>query len=89
MRGDMRCKVWGEKRMKKINNIMNMVICLVFGLFLGVTYDQYKMYLSDSDFFAPFSAPWYMLHSFPFFLFFVAVTVICVVIKIVIHKRGD
>ena len=41
------------------------------------------------DFFAPFSAPWYMLHSFPFFLFFVAVTVICVVIKIVIHKRGD
>ena len=40
--------------MKKINNILNMVICLVFGVFLGVTYDQYKIFLSKPDYFLPF-----------------------------------
>lgn len=75
--------------MKKINNFLTMVICIVFGLFLGVTYDQYKMFLSDPDFFAPFSAPWYMSRSFTFFLIFVSVTVICIVIKVVIKHIGD
>lgn len=71
--------------MKKVNNILNMVIFLFFGIFVGITYDQYMMFLSDPDFFAPFSAPWYMGRTFSCFLIFVSVALVCAVIKVVIH----
>ena len=74
--------------MKIANIILNFIIVFFFGAFIGVTYLEYKWYVSDPDYFAPFSAPWYYYDPLIWFMIFIGVSVLCIAARVVIHVKS-
>ena len=59
-----------------------------FGVFIGDFVANYKNYLQFHEIYdATNSAPWYY-RSIPSLILFITVVVICLVIKLIIHKKA-
>lgn len=75
--------------MKKLNHFLNVLMGSFFGVFIGTTIMNYREYHHMSDIYEMRSAPWYCYGALNSFLLFVAVVVICVIIKFIIRKHGN
>ncbi len=74
--------------MKKFNSFLNILMGSFFGVFVGSAISNYREYRVYPDIYAARSAPWYCYGALPAFILFVAVLVICVLIKRAIRKRA-
>ncbi len=73
--------------MKKLNAILNILMGSFFGVFIGdliATYRNYRQFHEVYD--AANSAPWYY-GAFSGLILFVAIVILCVVIKLIIRGR--
>ena len=74
--------------MKKLNHLLNVFMASFFGVFLGNVIANYRSYQQFHEVYdAANSAPWYY-GALPSFILFIAVVIICVVIKLIIHKKA-
>ena len=71
---------------KKLNQFLNVLMGSFLGAFIGATIMNYREYLHMPDIYEMHPAPWYCYGTLTSFLLFVAVVVICVIIKIIIHR---
>ena len=74
--------------MKKLNQFLNVLMGSFFGVFIGSTVFNYREYLQMPEIYEMRPEPWYCYGALTSFVLFAAVAVICVIIKIVIRKRG-
>lgn len=72
--------------MKKFNQILNIIMGSFFGVFIGSTISNYREYMQMPDIYEMRPEPWYCYGALSSFLLFIAVVVICVIIKIIIRK---
>lgn len=73
--------------MKNLNTVLNILMGSFFGVFIGDLIGTYKSYRQFHEVYdAINSAPWYY-GALSSFLLFVAVVIVCVVIKLIIHKK--
>ena len=73
--------------MKKLNTFLNVLMGSFFGVFVGDLMANYKNYLRFREIYdAANSAPWYYGAGSSLILF-LAVVLVCVVIKLILHKR--
>ena len=71
--------------MKKMNTILNILMGSFFGVFLGDLITNYRNYRQFHEIYdATNSAPWYY-GSLTSLMLFIAIVVVCVVIKLIIH----
>ena len=75
--------------MKKLNQFLNVMMGSFFGVFIGTTIYNYREYLQMPDIYEMRPAPWYCYGALDSFLLFLAVVVICVIIKLIIRKRDN
>ena len=74
--------------MKELNTVLNILMGSFFGVFVGdliSTYRHYRQFQEIYD--ATNSAPWYY-GSIPSLILFISVVIICLVIKLIIHKKS-
>ena len=74
--------------MKKLNQFLNVLMGSFLGVFIGSMVFNYREYLQMPEIYEMRPAPWYCYGALTSFVLFAAVAVICVIIKIVIRKRG-
>lgn len=72
--------------MKKFNQFLNILMGSFFGGFVGTAIMNYREYLHMPDIYEIRPAPWYCYGALTSFLLFIAVVVICVIIKIIIRR---
>ena len=73
--------------MKQLNTVLNILMGSFFGVFIGDLIANYKNYRQFHEIYdAANSAPWYY-GSFPSLILFIAVVLVCVVIKLIIRKK--
>ena len=73
--------------MKKLNTFLNILMGSFFGVFIGdliANYRNYQQFHEKYD--ATNSAPWYY-GALPSLILFVAVVIICMIIKLIIHNK--
>ena len=71
--------------MKKMNTFLNILMGSFFGVFLGDLITNYRNYRQFPEIYdATNSAPWYY-GSLTSLMLFIAIVVVCVVIKLIIH----
>lgn len=71
--------------MKKLNTFLNILMGSFFGVFLGDLITNYRYYRQFHEIYdATNSAPWYY-GSLTSLMLFIAIVVVCVVIKLIIH----
>ena len=71
--------------MKKMNTFLNILMGSFFGVFLGDLITNYRNYQQFHEIYdATNSAPWYY-GSLTSLMLFIAIVVVCVVIKLIIH----
>ena len=71
--------------MKKMNTFLNILMGSFFGVFLGDLITNYRNYRQLHEIYdATNSAPWYY-GSLTSLMLFIAIVVVCVVIKLIIH----
>ena len=74
--------------MKKLNTFLNILMGSFFGVFIGGLIANYKNYQQFHEIYdATNSAPWYY-GSIPSLILFISVVIICLVIKLIIHKKS-
>lgn len=73
--------------MKKLNTFLNILMGSFFGVFVGNTIANYRQYCAMPEIYAGNSAPWYCFGALQSFMLFLAIVIICVVIKLVIQKK--
>ncbi len=73
--------------MKELNNFLNVLMASFFGVFIGNTIYNYREYRNFPEIYEMRSAPWYCYGALPAFYLFIAVVVICVVIKLIIRHK--
>lgn len=73
--------------MRKFNRFLNVLIGAFFGMFVGQTFFSYREHLRVPEL-GMRSAPWYYYEPLSSFLLFLAVVVICVILKIIIRRMG-
>ena len=77
-----------QKFMKRLNTILNCMMGSFFGVFIRDLVANYRNYLQFREIYdASNSAPWYY-RSIPSLITFIIVVVICLVIKLIIHKKA-
>ena len=73
--------------MKKLNTFLNILMGSFFGVFLGDLIANYKNYRQFHEIYdATNSAPWYY-GSLTSLMLFIAIVVVCVVIKLIIRNK--
>ena len=74
--------------MKKLNTLLNIFMGSFFGVFIGNLIASYRNYRQFHEIYdAANSAPWYY-QAVPSLLLFLAVILICVVIKLIIRRKS-
>ncbi len=74
--------------MKKLNTVLNILMGSFFGVFVGNLISSYKNYRQYHEIYdAVNSVPWYY-QAIPSLLLFLAVVIICVVIKLIIRRKS-
>ena len=73
--------------MENLNRVLNVLIGSFFGVFIGDLIANHRNYHQFQEIYdATNSAPWYY-GSISSLILFIAVVIICVVIKVIIHKK--
>lgn len=75
----------GKIVLRKIDTILNILMGLFFGVFIGNTIVNYREYRAFPEIYEMRSAPWYCYGALTSFILFMAVVVACVLIKIIIR----
>lgn len=75
--------------MKNLNHFLNIIMGSFFGVFIGSAISNYKEYRQMPEIYEMRSAPWYCYGALSSFLLFIAVVIICMIMKIIIHKHED
>ena len=73
--------------MKELNSFLNVLMGSFFGVFIGdliANYRNYQLFHEIYD--ASNSAPWYY-GALSSLILFIAVVIVCVVLKLIIHKK--
>lgn len=73
--------------MKKLDAFLNILMGSFFGVFIGNTISNYREYRAFPEIYEIRPAPWWVYGALPSFILFIAVVVICVVLKFVIHIK--
>ena len=74
--------------MKRLNTVLNCIMGSFLGLLIGDLIANYKNYQQFHEIYdATNSAPWYY-GSIPSLILFITVVIICLVIKLIIHKKS-
>lgn len=73
--------------MKRLNTFLNIIMGSFFGVFVSNTIVNYRHYHAFPETYVGNSAPWYYFGAFQSLLLFLAVVIICVIIKLVIRKK--
>ena len=73
--------------MNKLNQFLNILMASFFGVFIGSTIANYREYRTYPEIYEALSAPWYYRGALTGFILFIAVVVICIVIKLIIRKK--
>ena len=73
--------------MKKLNDFLNIIMGSFFGVFIGSTIANYREYRAYPEIYEAQSAPWYYHGALSSFILFLAVVIICVLIKLLIRKK--
>ncbi len=74
--------------MKELNTVLNILMGSFFGVFIGNLIANYRSYRQFHELYdAANSAPWYY-GSLSSFILFIAVVIICVVIKLIIRNKA-
>ena len=74
--------------MKKLNDFLNVIMGSFFGVFVGSTIANYREYRAYPEIYEASSAPWYYHGALTSFILFLAVVIICVLIKLLIRKKA-
>ncbi len=77
-----------EDNMKKLNDFLNVIMGSFFGVFVGSTIANYREYRTYPEIYEASSAPWYYHGALTSFILFLAVVIICVLIKLLIRKKA-
>ncbi len=73
--------------MKKLNTFLNILMGSFFGVFVGDLIANYRKYRQFHEIYdAINSAPWYY-RALPSLILFIAIVIVCVVIKLIIRNR--
>lgn len=72
---------------KKINLLLNIIMELLFGLFVCNTILNYIDYSRYPETYMTRSAPWYCYGAYESFLLFIVISIICLVIKFFMHHK--
>ena len=73
--------------MKELNSFLNVLMGSFFGVFIGDLIANYRNYQQFHEIYdASNSAPWYY-GALSSLILFIAVVIVCVVIKLIIHKK--
>ena len=73
--------------MKSTIHILNVLMASFFGVFIGNLIANYRNYQQFHEIYdATNSAPWYY-GALPSLILFVAVVIICMIIKMIIHNK--
>lgn len=75
------------KRLKKLNTFLNILMGSFFGVFVGRTISNYRWYQTHPEIYVGNSAPWYCFEALQSLMLFLAVVVICVIIKLIIRHK--
>ena len=75
------------KRLKKLNTFLNILMGSFFGVFVGRTISNYRWYQKHPEIYVGNSAPWYYFGALQSLMLFLAVVVICVIIKLIIRHK--
>ena len=76
--------------MKKLNTFLNILMGSFFGVFVGNTISNYREVKAHPEILVGNSAPWYCFGALQSLMLFLAVVVICVIIKLIIrHKTKE
>ena len=73
--------------MKKLNMFLNILMGSFFGVFVGRTISNYRSYQTHPGIYVGNSAPWYCFGALQSLMLFLAVVVICVIIKLIIRHK--
>lgn len=75
--------------LKRLNQILNIIIATTIGVFIGTSFYRYCDYYAHLDLYQAQSAPWYVHILIPAILTIVIV-IICFITKIIIkHKNKE
>ena len=74
--------------MKKLNTLLNILMDSFFGVFIGSTISNYREVKAHPDILVANSAPWYYFGALQSLMLFLAVVVICVIIKLLIQNKS-
>ena len=72
---------------KKFNTLINLIMVFGFGVFVESLFAAYRDFINHPEVYEINSAPWYYYSAVPNALAFVAFIVLCLLIKLAIHKR--
>ncbi|MBR6115382.1 MAG: hypothetical protein IKQ10_09445 [Oscillospiraceae bacterium] len=75
--------------MQKINTFLNVMMGSFFGVFIGSTISNYREYRALPEIYAARSGPWYAYGALQALALFGAVTLVCVIIKVIIKHRQN
>ena len=74
--------------MKRLDRFLNAAMGIILGVLIGTTISQYMRFRRYPQLYAARSGPWYLYDGvIPNFGLFVAVTVVCLLIKRGIKKK--
>ena len=73
--------------MKKLNHFLNVLMGSFFGVFVGMTISNYREFRNYPEIYEARSAPWYCYGALQSLALFLAVVVICVLIKRTVRKN--
>ncbi|WP_051545206.1 Trp biosynthesis-associated membrane protein [Butyrivibrio sp. MC2021] len=74
--------------MKKFNTLINMIMVFGAGIFVESLYAAYRDFINHPEVYEINSAPWYYYSAIPNAVAFVAFMILCLLIKLAIHKRA-
>jgi len=72
--------------LKKVNNILNIVVCSSIGVFIGHGIYVFWDYKTHPGLYAMQSAPWYM-SILVYFIFTIVVVAAVIIIKLMIQRK--
>ena len=73
--------------MKKFNMLINLIIVFGAGVFVESLFAAYRDFINHPEVYEINSAPWYYYSAVPNAVAFVAFIILCLLLKLAIHKR--
>ena len=74
--------------MKNYNKLINLIMVFGSGVFVESLYAAYRDFINHPEVYEINSAPWYYYSAIPNAVAFAAFMILCLLIKLAIHKRA-